>query len=334
MDDILRLLLLFFVFLPITQNTCKIMAPLEDPDKLYSKIQDKIESQEINKVQDKDIHDIKVSIKSRWKDGKHRMYYARIWYVLKQMKLPSPPKEPPTVLNDFIQAGLDDDCLPFDDAEALPQALSKNNSHSFLRLQKHALPDNTKLGESSLIQLDDGDALFDLIRPATYSSWDPIGLPSWAELRYVDITIDNVRVASPATRLTRKLLWRGNARKDGNAVAAQKHEVAILRRIKDHHHIIKLHSTFTDKRCFALLFEPDLDMNLYQYMHNSSNPLMDKQGLLQKSFGCLINAVKHLHESPIGITHNNIRPSKIALKDGFPYLMDFASSFNGSKRVA
>ena len=98
--------------------------------------------------------------------------------------------------------------------------------------------------------------------------------------------------------------------------------------MKEHHHLIEVKGTYTDKKYLAMLLHPVADENLKEYMARTS--LREPQGraLFRTYFGCLAQTIAYLHAA--NILHKDIKPENVLLKNGHLILTDFGTAYDWS----
>ncbi|OMP89287.1 putative serine/threonine-protein kinase tsuA [Diplodia seriata] len=117
-------------------------------------------------------------------------------------------------------------------------------------------------------------------------------------------------------------------------------EKSNLLKLKDlqHLHLITYICAYTDKKHFALIFEPvaedDLG-NLFKKISNDHKDILHSESVwnhckdtLQHSFGCLTSGVMHLHREKI--RHRDIKPGNILIHDGKVIICDFGIAHDWS----
>lgn len=91
-----------------------------------------------------------------------------------------------------------------------------------------------------------------------------------------------------------------------------------------HHHIVRLHATYTLKNDFAMIMSPKGDANLQEYLENNPRPGPDSP--MPQWFGCLASTLAYLHSQRI--KHRDIKPANILVKGSRIILADFSISKN------
>ncbi|KAM0806073.1 kinase-like domain-containing protein [Usnea florida] len=82
---------------------------------------------------------------------------------------------------------------------------------------------------------------------------------------------------------------------------------------KKHRHLVSFHASFTDEEYFGFITSPVADSNLKKLLKKSNkNSVIPKKvsESLSKAFGCLLEAVRHLHDD-LEMRHCDLKPSNI-----------------------
>ncbi|KAH7070329.1 kinase-like domain-containing protein, partial [Paraphoma chrysanthemicola] len=114
-------------------------------------------------------------------------------------------------------------------------------------------------------------------------------------------------------------------------------EVQNTRALKAHHHMVRLHATYTTKDTLAMIMMPVADggdlekfldeFNQYRNEHASqisgheASQMLWKMGVLQMAFGCLAAGLMFMHDQKI--RHKDIKPSNILIHGGKVLYTDF-----------
>ncbi|KAF2202453.1 kinase-like protein [Delitschia confertaspora ATCC 74209] len=110
-------------------------------------------------------------------------------------------------------------------------------------------------------------------------------------------------------------------------------EIAIIRRLSEHLHIIRVFATYTCGREAGMILTPvanggDLATFL-QEISDSGQPLTNEQSCtLNQAFGCLASGLKFIHEQTI--RHKDIKPQNILLHNGLAIYTDFGVAVDAS----
>jgi serine/threonine protein kinase/ankyrin repeat protein len=118
---------------------------------------------------------------------------------------------------------------------------------------------------------------------------------------------------------------------DKKAAKIYENEIEALKKVADHHHLIKVKGTYTDRKFFVMLLEPVADENLKEYMNRGGPRNTAEQTQFRTYFGCLADTIRFLHAENIGMLHKDIKPENILIKNGHLILTDFGTAFDWSK---
>lgn len=80
-----------------------------------------------------------------------------------------------------------------------------------------------------------------------------------------------------------------------------------------HLHIVSFHASFTDESYFGFIMSPVAESNLKNLLEQSRESkimLIDERKSLYEAFGCLLEAIRHLHED-LKMRHCDLKPSNI-----------------------
>ncbi|KAI9722618.1 MAG: hypothetical protein M1812_001549 [Candelaria pacifica] len=110
-------------------------------------------------------------------------------------------------------------------------------------------------------------------------------------------------------------------------------EIRIIERLSEHHHIIKVFSSYTHKRELGLILEPVADSGdlneLIQALRDSEKSLDDNtSSMLVRGFGCLASGLAFMHKQCI--RHKDIKPHNILIHQGGFLYTDFGISLDSS----
>lgn len=134
----------------------------------------------------------------------------------------------------------------------------------------------------------------------------------------------------------RKIFKNNQSRRLAQAKEALQNEVKIMRRLRSHHHIIRVHATYMVQRELAMIMTPVADsgdlatfMQLYQDMDSSNPARHGMETTLWKAFGCLASGLAFIHEQTI--RHKDIKPQNILIHQGGVIYTDFGISYDFSE---
>ena len=103
-----------------------------------------------------------------------------------------------------------------------------------------------------------------------------------------------------------------------------------------HSHIIHLRASFTDDANFGFIVYPVAKCNLQELLsqyisENRIHEHEDVQKALECSFGCLLEAVRYLHDE-LQIKHRDIKPRNILMHDNRILICDLGSAYDFEDR--
>ena len=82
---------------------------------------------------------------------------------------------------------------------------------------------------------------------------------------------------------------------------------------KKHRHLVSFHASFTDEESFGFIMSPVAESNLKSLLEKSNKDkviLKEEGESLSQAFGCLIEAVRHLHDD-LNMRHCDLKSSNI-----------------------
>ena len=112
-------------------------------------------------------------------------------------------------------------------------------------------------------------------------------------------------------------------------------EVAVIRKLKAHPHMIELFATYMTPQTGGLILFPAADQgDLKQYLEHYVDAFDDSTTepvviarmttVLEKTFGCLSSGLAYMHA--MGIRHKDIKPANILIHKGVVVYTDFGAS--------
>ncbi|KAF2015569.1 kinase-like protein [Aaosphaeria arxii CBS 175.79] len=111
-------------------------------------------------------------------------------------------------------------------------------------------------------------------------------------------------------------------------------EIKIIRRLKNHRHIIRVFATYVAKKEVGLILSPVADGgDLESFLNDFAVGQIARKGtterrLVRKSFGCLAAGLAFMHQQKI--RHKDIKPRNILIHRGTMIYTDFGYSFDYS----
>jgi hypothetical protein len=151
--------------------------------------------------------------------------------------------------------------------------------------------------------------------------------------------VEMVRDTNTSSVYARKSFRNIPVRKIEDAKRELRNEVRIMRRLAAHHHIARVHASYTKGRELAIIIDPvadggDLETFLQSYRDQGFQPFVNKRqaeksyqnDVLMKAFGCLASALAFIHEHTI--RHKDIKPKNILIHKGEVMYTDFGLSYD------
>ncbi|KAH0548623.1 hypothetical protein GP486_007833 [Trichoglossum hirsutum] len=215
-------------------------------------------------------------------------------------------------LDTFINLGYTDYLFPVSREESLPRRLSYNARADFMKAQPTILtnaPDLEK-GKEGKHQNFAGD------QPLPFESRANLGVGSFGQVDKV------VSVVSRKEYARRRIHRREIFEQAQMSMESYINELEVLKRIQ-HPHIVELVGSYTDPTFLGLIMSPVADCNLSEFFILIPTSL-ERTLLLRSFFGCLANALAHLHG--LEIQHKDIRPSNILIEGDNVLVADFGLS--------
>ncbi|KAJ8115582.1 hypothetical protein OPT61_g2790 [Boeremia exigua] len=120
-------------------------------------------------------------------------------------------------------------------------------------------------------------------------------------------------------------------------------EIAVIRRLHTHHHIVRVFATYMTSNHFGLILQPVADGgDLAKYLVDYWSRLDDKEPtysedtelealrcVLKQAFGCLASGLAFIHAQRI--RHKDIKPQNILVHEGSVVITDFGYSLDTSQ---
>jgi serine/threonine protein kinase len=148
-------------------------------------------------------------------------------------------------------------------------------------------------------------------------------------------SVEMVRDVNTGMSFARKIIRNVYTRNMQEAKKMLRNEVEIMKRLENHHHIIKVHATYIAKRELAIILDPVADSgDLATYLQNRRDKLTDgtltgRDRVLEQSFGCLASGLAYMHKHTI--RHKDIKPQNILIHRGSVMYTDFGLSYDYSE---
>jgi len=133
---------------------------------------------------------------------------------------------------------------------------------------------------------------------------------------------------------------RGKTKSREQAVERYHNEVAIIRSLNPHFHVVELFATYTTPRSGGLLLRPAADHgDLQQYLDRYADAIDNTAAVrvdlsrmnktLERAFGCLSSGLAYMHKK--GIRHKDIKPGNILIHQDIVIYTDFGASKDTTK---
>ncbi|KAF2178861.1 kinase-like protein [Zopfia rhizophila CBS 207.26] len=134
----------------------------------------------------------------------------------------------------------------------------------------------------------------------------------------------------------RKILRNYHSRKLEAIKQSFHNEVQVMRRLAEHHHVVRVFATYITHREFALILQPVADdgdlATFLQDIRDSATfeeMSIQKQEILEQAFGCLASGLAFMHKQEV--RHKDIKPQNILIHQGSVLYADFGISFDYSE---
>jgi hypothetical protein len=247
----------------------------------------------------------------------------RLYVVLRMLQNGCDNKEP--VMDQPEWSRVDDYWLPMK-KETLDELKAGVDTDSFLQKQYYILSKATKVMHIEQLEatkhrhkvVENGDEYFTKVG-------ELLGEGRRSNVFKVKHDVEG----SEPNYYARKLAPRGRIKDQEAMLKLFKQEWKILRRI-NHHHIVNLIASYTDKTSFALIMSPVAKESLKFILDRERDLGADDLLVLRQSFACLTAALVYLHDNHI--RHKDIKPGNILVDKGSVYLCDFGISHDYSEQ--
>jgi len=130
---------------------------------------------------------------------------------------------------------------------------------------------------------------------------------------------------------------RVSASKFKSATEDFKKEIQIIHRLKQHHHMIRVVSSYNTKNKVVIVMDPAADGgDLKTFLSNFTTEKdlgtrMRMEFVLRRSYGCLASALAFMHQHRV--RHRDIKPENILLHRGSVLYADFGDARDYSDRA-
>jgi serine/threonine protein kinase len=147
-------------------------------------------------------------------------------------------------------------------------------------------------------------------------------------------SVEMVRHNDTGSVYARKVIRNVYARNLKQAEEQHRREVRIMGRLAAHNRIVRVHSTYIDKRELVILMEPaanggDLAAFLQDFRDRDLInvwPGSNEEDILYRSFGCLASGLAFMHRQTI--RHKDIKPQNVLIHNGIAMYTDFGLSYD------
>lgn len=115
-----------------------------------------------------------------------------------------------------------------------------------------------------------------------------------------------------AVKLLPKLVPRQAIKNSVESFKTERHNLELSKK-HEHHHLVSFHASFTDQGWFGFIMSPVAESNLKRLLERSIKDnviLQNERESLSEAFGCLLEAVRHLHVD-LKMRHCDLKPSNI-----------------------
>jgi serine/threonine protein kinase len=150
-------------------------------------------------------------------------------------------------------------------------------------------------------------------------------------------TVEMVQDVVTSKVYARKVFRNVHARNLEQVQEQYRNEVDIIRRLKRHHHIIRVHASYICGRDLGVVLEPvadggDLAHFLQRIRDANRLPSLGESEILTKAFGCLAVGLEFMHSQEV--RHKDIKPQNILIHESRVVYTDFGISYDSSLQSA
>ena len=149
-------------------------------------------------------------------------------------------------------------------------------------------------------------------------------------------SVEMVQDMNTSAVFARKLIRNVYARNLQEAKQNFLRELGVMRRLGQHHHIVKVFATYIAKRELALILSPVADqgdlaafLHDYQDTHPTDSTREPRAAILRKAFGCLASGLEFMYQQTV--RHKDIKPQNILVHNGSVLYTDFGISLDFSQ---
>lgn len=216
-------------------------------------------------------------------------------------------------MDGFVSENRTDIYLPYTENN-LPKAIKGTELRAqFIQLQEIVL------SQQGIVELEEGKKHIPFHSPADdyFGCIGELGFGKFG-------TVDHVYSILSLREYARKRINRGSSSmKDKTMLESFEKDLAALKSLSHHRHIVKLVGSYTDPFYVGLIMSPVADMNLWEYLTSNRGQNVHKQ-YLRTFFGCLSSALHYLHSNRV--QHKDIKPQNVLVKGTTILLTDFGTA--------